>query len=475
MRLEIKLKQHTPMIHFQPNQNGATLRASEFKPRFDAFLIKIMSDELKGMYVIKASNGESLPYSLKIKIDGKSTVAPINDNFPCFFGNMRSEENKYKEKAQFVESHIILIFDFYYEAIKTLIESNIGKFLLSNNFGARQSKGFGSFYLYNNDLRNNIDWLKKYYKYTVNDGLFEGIKKYKDKNKYERLFSVIDLFYRTLRSGINEVNRDGYTVFYFKSFLFSYAKSEKKWMWDKKVIKSNFVHEKILEQERKKYSDIDTVNKGQEEYLIRSLLGHASLQEYKINKNINTEDRKKQKKQEKGSGFNSLKEGLKNIGYKETVPSISRKEVNINNSKRYNELGEPFTVRIEHYCAEDSTEECCIERYKSPIIFKPIEVKNGEFDVYLIINPIEKGMFNQIFQVSKIVKNDNQRTDSEPECFKIITPSEFDIEAYLRWAIRVGINEQVESRYRTHENYKVIERIYKELKVSDKFKISCVL
>jgi len=39
-KLEFTLKQHTPLIHFQSNQKGATLRATELKPKLDKFLIE---------------------------------------------------------------------------------------------------------------------------------------------------------------------------------------------------------------------------------------------------------------------------------------------------------------------------------------------------------------------------------------------------------------------------------------------------
>ncbi len=39
-KLTFKLKQHTPIIHFQHDQHGATLRATELKPKLDRFLIK---------------------------------------------------------------------------------------------------------------------------------------------------------------------------------------------------------------------------------------------------------------------------------------------------------------------------------------------------------------------------------------------------------------------------------------------------
>ena len=39
-KLTVKLKQHTPLIHFQAEQDGATLRATELKPKLDKFLVE---------------------------------------------------------------------------------------------------------------------------------------------------------------------------------------------------------------------------------------------------------------------------------------------------------------------------------------------------------------------------------------------------------------------------------------------------
>ena len=46
-KLTFKLKQHTPIIHFQHDQYGATLRASELKPKLDKFLIEKLGGEEK--------------------------------------------------------------------------------------------------------------------------------------------------------------------------------------------------------------------------------------------------------------------------------------------------------------------------------------------------------------------------------------------------------------------------------------------
>ena len=44
-KLVVKLKQHTPLIHFQHSQEGATLRASEVKPKLDKYIIKKVFDD----------------------------------------------------------------------------------------------------------------------------------------------------------------------------------------------------------------------------------------------------------------------------------------------------------------------------------------------------------------------------------------------------------------------------------------------
>ena len=38
-QLTFTLKQHTPIIHFQHDQAGATLRATELKPKLDRFIM----------------------------------------------------------------------------------------------------------------------------------------------------------------------------------------------------------------------------------------------------------------------------------------------------------------------------------------------------------------------------------------------------------------------------------------------------
>ena len=55
-KLSFTLRQHTPMIHFQADQPGATLRATELKPKLDKFLIEKLGGWSK----------ENIPYAWRV-------------------------------------------------------------------------------------------------------------------------------------------------------------------------------------------------------------------------------------------------------------------------------------------------------------------------------------------------------------------------------------------------------------------------
>ena len=90
-KLEFTLKQHTPIIHFQSDQSGATLRATELKPKLDRFLKKYaFNGEFPEEFLIPKQD-EALDYKVKIikkKIsDDKSDLNGLPDE-RLFMGNM---------------------------------------------------------------------------------------------------------------------------------------------------------------------------------------------------------------------------------------------------------------------------------------------------------------------------------------------------------------------------------------------------
>ena len=70
-KVEFTLKQHTPIIHFQSDQVGATLRATELKPKFDRFLINYVFKNDKKQYqeYLIDKDKNALNYKVKIEQD----------------------------------------------------------------------------------------------------------------------------------------------------------------------------------------------------------------------------------------------------------------------------------------------------------------------------------------------------------------------------------------------------------------------
>src|ERR1035437_9359344 len=96
-KLEFTLKQHTPIIHFQHDQDGATLRASEVKPKLDKYIIKKYGGEVHSDWYNGKVENHSLDYKLRIITITEPFSTPINydstpdgkfrPKFPCVFGN----------------------------------------------------------------------------------------------------------------------------------------------------------------------------------------------------------------------------------------------------------------------------------------------------------------------------------------------------------------------------------------------------
>jgi len=285
-KISFKLKQHTPLIHFQHNQKGATLRATELKPKLDKFLIErvFKKDRKKYEKYLIDKDKDALNYKVKIVykdvefFDIEQSIPKPNGKFktvqfPLFFANMGLKNKDEKRRFSFTEKPIEVEFFSLYPEILELIEKNFPAFLMLNNFGTRQSKGFGSFYIHPDDP--HYKQLKLNYCFT-----FKLKGNLSNEEKLRLIFERIELFYKSLRSGINDFNfREEKTSFYFKSMMFAYAKS-KNIQWDKKNIKEKFFNS-YLNSQAKEHNDEILKFKSNQKYLIKELLGLSTEESWK--------------------------------------------------------------------------------------------------------------------------------------------------------------------------------------------------
>jgi len=247
-KVEFTLKQHTPIIHFQSEQRGATLRATELKPKFDRFLL----EQVEGLPYKKNVNGhKSLDYKVKIE-QNISNSLDINKKESLFFGNMGDGEDK---KYKLYTKIFTISFLSFNKVVKDAIEEHFEAFLANTNFGTRQSKGYGGFYLDKKEFNPKLVPYKVY-SFSTND--------------WE---NDIKILYSFLRQGINLPNREG-TRFYSKPAIFSYAKS-KGWTWDKKAIKENYFKSVLKNQSGEAVEYTSDKN-----YLLRDLFGLSSDQSW---------------------------------------------------------------------------------------------------------------------------------------------------------------------------------------------------
>lgn len=295
-KLEFELEQHTPIIHFQARDAGATLRASEVKPKLDKFVLtqigkrfvkktastteenfiergieyfqskdvearRVYEEEKKKgnkdakleLCLIPGQEG-ALNYKMRIIAHKVHTEDIDAKSAPMYFG----KKPKRLVMAESVQI-IILVKD---EVLKGCIKESIVRFFQLHNFGTRQSKGYGSFTIKDDEKKEIIDVYK--YSFDVSG------------SDYKEVMNRINYFYKSLRSGINEYRVKGgkkTNILYFKSALHYYVTTVLKEQWDKKSIKEYFFP-KQLEEEKIKYKVKDISSKEKNDF--RDLLGFST-------------------------------------------------------------------------------------------------------------------------------------------------------------------------------------------------------
>lgn len=380
-KLQFTLKQHTPLIHFQHDQEGATLRATEVKPKLDRFIITklggikdaraahpewFISDKHDALdYKMRIDCGNEIP-ELCTEIEKKYTAKSgkeMDEKFPAFFGLMGGENKGSKKFAMHDSIKMSIVSG--NQGLIAKIKSNIHRFLMTNNFGNRQSKGFGSFYLDTSDplykdVSNPEIRLAYWFDFTVNpkNKFLKTERPLLFKAQFE-LFETINLFYTSLRNGMNIYHGPDKPVLYLKSMLFLYAKS-KGIQWEKKKIKEEFYSFELNQQKTKHPKGEAVHHSSNEVNLVRDIMGLASDSDWLT-------------------------------PYRDVISKSSGN----------------------------------IDRYQSPILFKPIEIAQNQFRVFFEAVNENPEIYNQTFMIASKKKNKN---------FMIKTPKAFNFEEFFTFA-----------------------------------------
>lgn len=286
--ISFTLKQHTPILHFQHDQPGATLRATELKPKLDLFLIKQLGlrfIDSEGWLVGDGSQ-EALDYKIKVvngKYDAKAELATKTKSdkdgntkhitnpemYPQVLANMGGKDSvKELKMFRMYETVSVEVFSFHKKLLEK-ISTNFALFIATHNFGNRQSKGFGSFYLDKGDPRFQApgDILLT----SFNNLVYWQLE---DDQKFKYTFEDIDIIYRLMKSGFNfpEIPGKEEFVTYQPSFLKNYFLEKYKIGSEKRAIKESLFQPNLRIAK-------DTSLKGNN--YIRAILGTAESFEFR--------------------------------------------------------------------------------------------------------------------------------------------------------------------------------------------------
>lgn len=427
-KLTVTLEQHTPQIHFQSEQYGAILRASEVKPLLDRFLLKKISKEVlsKGELEgwIKEHDGlKTFDYKMSIVSDTENGVEDIEtlemnrpkknnktkysrkyqrdipdlSGYPLFFANMDIDYESDYESIKKLRNIPFLKMKLISKGmpLQSIINGEIiCEFFMTHNFGTRHSKGFGSYYPEKED--------KLYVKPKSTYNFLVKCDSQSWDVVYKNLFTYIELFYKSLRGGINLKDKNKNTVFYFKSLAYMYAADVLQAHWDKKAVKTKLFD---LREKGEIFSKF---------YDIRDLLGYSTSEQW-YGKSI-----------------------------EKTVP----------------------TIRNGEYRFPSDNDELLAERMESPILFKPIYRESiGDYRVHIIFQDEKVGleMFKGISKLY-IFTNDNKK-------FLIDLPRRFSTEDYFNYifeTLKIEVSEHVDNEYHDREEFEILNDIYTQLKENKK-------
>ena len=291
-QIELKLKQHTPIIHFQHEQQGATIRGSELKPKLDKFLVQEVFnndfEKFKFFLIGYKSNDAkrekdlkerfskhgytALNYKVKVDCSNRNIEEIENrrnngrwSQYPMFFGNMGVEGTE--ERKCFVHfQKIKLIINCFDEKLIEYLKKYLPAFFVTHNFGTRQNKGFGSFYIDRSDnlYQDYFDAANQVVPYYLS---------YAYVNNESRInkFKAIDIIYKLMKGGINFTDRNDNFI-YHKGFIFKY------------FLEQGIGNEKHLTKEVL-FPENPITNDELHKKYVRAILGVNESVEYKDNNN----------------------------------------------------------------------------------------------------------------------------------------------------------------------------------------------
>ena len=229
------LKSQTPILHFQYNQAGVTLRATEVKPKLDRFISLHFNKKIKSDWYVKK---DALNYKLHFEALGNQQIidpSKPKKEYDIFYGNMGTNNSN---KKQLIKGDVKMTVVCIIPELMQFIDDVVARFFAVTNFGAMQNKGFGSYI-----VEEKKSW------YDTPDNISNALKNatgsrscyYYESPFPNTVFKTIKAIYSIMKSGVNYTSF-GNSKVYKRSLLFTYMHrdeykmgNEKSWMKQNKI------------------------------------------------------------------------------------------------------------------------------------------------------------------------------------------------------------------------------------------------
>lgn len=309
--ITFNLVQITPILHFQGSEEGAGIRGSGLKPRFDKFLARYIEEGCKNNLIQKET--KAFDYKVKIINKGKNQgndkkyIVYKNEKknifYGSFFGKLKDGAPSFYEdiEVQFISSKKDMI-----EKIKKYFPV----FLSVSSFGLRKNKGYGYFKL-KDDTKDNIITKIEEYQMLENTyinsedsykdfGKEKGIGVYSikiNKNNIKGILDEIKRFHQILKSGQNlsryDDDKRDYIGEYTPSIMLKRNDLDSHVLLEKKRMK-NFLEKQgydisNLKNKKYEYGNEDILEETDKKYFVRGLLGLAPFYQFRNVKEGNKE------------------------------------------------------------------------------------------------------------------------------------------------------------------------------------------
>jgi hypothetical protein len=444
-QLQFTLWQHTPLIHFQHHQDGATLRATEVKPKLDRFIFEFYqklfpnaddialvaglfnpADKKPSLYkVFISQKRQAEEYLLTsylsdkqkdlLEDSGISYLVGVpyfaqEKEIGALFKKSETEQDRrgrpmleflpekladISKKGLIANSEIEVFIQSTNSVVRKVLSAMIPFFFVYENFGTRQSKAFGCFSV--------VKVNNKPFKFDKSIGeilsiLFVSAYQGRKITGLQNQFESIQQDYKLLKSGRGSSERGGYA----KSLLFSYGVSQNNPVrWEKRFIKQE-IHSKP-------FSDVARRN-------IQLKVNHGNSAIY---------DLPNQQAWNDPTSFNY--EYLRAmLGLAEQFEFLVEDNT-FNDYKRFK-----YVVEVKSKNG--------IDRFQSPLMFKVFEDT-----IYLVAKPIPQEMLSSDFSFSLRMKENNRLSEKaffNRKAFGTLkTPTQFDLADFLNFALTTSPNK----------------------------------